>query len=78
MHGILLIGSLQQKVALGEQFAHLDSDQTSDILCMSFMRLHVPEHDASLSSVCFAEGIHHSARKVGPMVAGLHICKVHK
>ncbi len=66
------------KVGTGKHYAYLDSDQASDILCMSFMRLHVPEHDAGLSSVWLAEGIHHSARKVGPMIVGLHVCKVHK
>jgi len=65
-------------MAIGEQFAYLDSDQAPDILCMSLMRLHIPEHDAGLSSVWLAEGIHHSARKVGPMIVGLHVCKVHK
>ena len=76
-HGSL---SMQSAAKAGnrEHFAYLDSDQAPDILCMSFMRLHVPEHDAGLSSVWLAEGIHHSARKVGPVIVGLHVCKVHK
>lgn len=57
---------------------HLNGDQPLHILSMSLLGLQVPKHNAGLGPVGLGKGVHNCASKVAPVVAGLHVCKIHK